>query len=102
MGRLSSRFSLARDSWDRHSTGTCSSLAMIFSIRLMSDDRLLAVFAAVALAPGGGHQLQIVDDHQAQIVQTAALGVHIRHRQQGVVVDADVQPAEGRRALGNA
>ena len=37
MGRLSSRFSLARDSWDRHSTGTCSSLAMIFSIRLMSD-----------------------------------------------------------------
>ena len=37
MGRLSSRFSLARDSWDRHSTGTCSSLAMIFSIRLISD-----------------------------------------------------------------
>ena len=36
MGRLSSRFSLARDSWDRHSTGTCSSLAMIFSIRDIS------------------------------------------------------------------
>ena len=37
IGRLSSRFSLARLSWLRHSTGTCSSLAMIFSIRLMSD-----------------------------------------------------------------
>ena len=46
--------------------------------------------------------MQIVDDHQAQIVQTAALGVHIRHRQQGVVVDADVQAAEGGSPLGNA
>ena len=37
MGRLSSRFSLARDSWLRQITGTFSSLAMIFSIREMSD-----------------------------------------------------------------
>ena len=36
MGRLSSRFSLARLSWLRHSTGTSSSLAIIFSIREMS------------------------------------------------------------------
>ena len=36
-GRLSSRFSLARDSWLRQITGTFSSLAMIFSIREMSD-----------------------------------------------------------------
>ena len=37
MGRLSSRFSLARESWLRQITGTSSSLAMIFSIREMSD-----------------------------------------------------------------
>ena len=37
MGRLSSRFSLARLSWLRQTTGTFSSLAMIFSIRDISD-----------------------------------------------------------------
>ena len=37
MGRLSCRDSLARDSWLRHSTGTFSSLAMIFSDREMSE-----------------------------------------------------------------
>ena len=36
MGRLSSRFSLARDSWLRQITGTFSSFAMIFSIRDIS------------------------------------------------------------------
>ena len=36
MGRLSSRFSLARESWERQMTGTFSSLAMIFIIREMS------------------------------------------------------------------
>ena len=36
MGRLSLRLSLARDSWDRQSTGTFSSLAMIFRDREMS------------------------------------------------------------------
>ena len=71
MGRLSSRFSLARDSWDRHSTGTCSSLAMIFSIRLMSDTACWRFLAAIAFAAGGGHQLQVVDDHQAQVVDAA-------------------------------
>ena len=36
MGRLSSRFSLARDNWLRQITGTFSSLAMTFSIRDIS------------------------------------------------------------------
>ena len=36
MGRLLVRLSLARESWDRHRTGTWSSLAMIFRERLMS------------------------------------------------------------------
>ena len=36
MGRLSSRFSLARLSWLRQITGTLSSLAMILSIREIS------------------------------------------------------------------
>ena len=37
MGRLSLRLSLARESWLRQSTGTFSSLAMIFRAREMSD-----------------------------------------------------------------
>ena len=37
MGRLSSRFSLARLSWLRQITGTFNSFAMIFSIRDMSE-----------------------------------------------------------------
>ena len=36
-GRLSWRLSFARDSCDRQSTGTFSSLAMIFSEREMSE-----------------------------------------------------------------
>ena len=36
MGRLSCRCSLARESWERHSTGTFSSFAMIFIMREMS------------------------------------------------------------------
>ena len=36
MGRLSLRLSLARESWLRQSTGTLSSLAMIFRAREMS------------------------------------------------------------------
>ena len=35
-GRLSGRFSLARESWLRQSTGTLSSLAMIFRAREIS------------------------------------------------------------------
>ena len=37
MGRLSSRFSLARESWLRQMTGTLSSFAMILSIREISE-----------------------------------------------------------------
>ena len=37
MGRLFWRDSFARESWLRQSTGTPSSLAMIFIMRLMSD-----------------------------------------------------------------
>ena len=41
---------VARDSWDRQSTGTFSSLAMIFSAAGDVRNDLLAVFAAVAAA----------------------------------------------------
>ena len=37
MGRLSERLSGPRESWDRHTTGTLSSLAMIFRAREMSE-----------------------------------------------------------------
>ena len=83
MGRLSSRFR-----WHGTAgTGTApapAALAMIFSIRLMSGHRLLAVLAAIPLSAGGGHQLEVVNDHQPQVVDAAALGVHVRHRQQGL------------------
>ena len=54
-------------------------------------DRLLPVLPGVALSPGGGHELEIVDDDQAQVLQAAALGVHVRGGEHGVVVDADVR-----------
>ena len=34
--------------------------------------------------------MQVVDHHQAQIIQPAALGVHVRHGQHGIVVDPDI------------
>jgi hypothetical protein len=50
-----------------------------------------AVFAAVAVfGAGGGHQLEIVDDDQPQIVEPAAFGVHLRDCDGGIVVHADV------------
>ena len=61
--------------------------------------RLLAVLAAIPLSAGGGHQLEVVNDHQTQILDAAALGVHVRHRQQGIIVDADIQTAQGGGAL---
>ena len=50
MGRLSSRNSTARDSWDRASTGTFRSLAMAFSpwvISVISCTRLVWLWAPV-------------------------------------------------------
>ena len=64
-------------------------------------DHLLAALAAAPAASGGGHQLQIVDDHQSQIVQTAALGVHIRHGEHGVVIDPDVHLVEDGGGTGD-
>ena len=61
----------------------------------------MAVLAAIPLSAGGGHQLEVVNDHQTQVIDAAALGVHVRHRQQGIIVDADIQTAQGGGALGD-
>ena len=50
-------------------------------------DDLLAVVAAAGGPAGGGHELEVVYDHQPQIIHPAALGVHIGHGEGGVVVD---------------
>ena len=52
-------------------------------------DHLLTVLTASSTGCGG-HQLQIVDDYQAQAVDPAAFGVHIRHAQHGVIVNTDI------------
>ena len=58
---------------------------------------LLAVFPGV---PGGAarglHQLQIVDDNHAQVLDPPALGVHVGHGQGGVVVNVDFGVGQGR------
>ena len=64
-------------------------------------DRLLAALTGVAFAAGGVHQLQVVDDHQPQVLDAAALGVHVRHGEHGVVVDADVRLPQGPGGLGH-
>ena len=64
-------------------------------------DDLLAALAAVALGAGGGHQLQVVDDDKAQVVDAAALGVHIRHREHRVIVDENIEPGENRGGVCN-
>ena len=51
---------------------------------------------AVFTASAPGHQLYIVDDYQAQIVQLAALGMYICHRKRRVVVNID---GSGTRAF---
>ena len=47
------------------------------------------------------HQLQIVDDHKAQVGDTAALGVHVGDGERGVIVNADVALAQGLGGVGN-
>ena len=56
----------------------------------------------VIAAARGLQQLQIVHHHEAEIRHAAALGVHIRHGEGRVVVDADVGGAEGLGGLGDA
>ena len=40
--------------------------------------------------------MQVVDHHQAQIIQPAALGVHVRNGEQRIVVNENVKPREDR------
>ena len=91
-----------RDSCDGQMTGTFSSLAMIFSIRLISlTARSAALVRPAVPAAGGLHQLEVVNDHKVEVRQAAALGVHVRHRERRVIIDADIGLAEGLRGIGN-
>ena len=47
-------------------------------------------------AAGRLHELQIVDDDEAEVAETAALGVHIGDGEHGIVVHADVRLAQLR------
>ena len=67
IGRLSSRCSTARDSCDSASTGTFELLGQRLEAAGDLGDFLHAVFLAAALAEAA-HQLQIVDDDQAEAV----------------------------------
>ena len=61
----------------------------------------MAVFAAVGvLCAGGGHKLKIVDHNKRQIVDAAALGVHLRDGDRGVVIHAQI--GLRKRGRGNA
>ena len=65
-------------------------------------DDLLAVVARAGGAAGGGHELEIVYDHQAQIIHPAALGVHVGHAKGGVVVNEDLGLVQGGGGRGDA
>ena len=47
-------------------------------------------------AAGRLHELQVVDDDEAEIRDAAALGVHVRNGKRRIVVDADIGRADGR------
>ena len=47
-------------------------------------------------AAGRLHELQVVDDNEAEIRDAAALGIHIRNRERRIVVDTDIGRADGR------
>ena len=51
----------------------------------------------LCMASAALHQLQVVDDDQAQIIQSAELGIHLCHGNRGIVVHTDIRLAQGRR-----
>ena len=90
---MSVRDSLARESWLRHRDVQLLGHQLQGAGDVRHD--LLAVVAAPGLAPGGLHQLEVVDDDQPQVFHPAALGQDIGHCDIGVLVDEDGGPAEG-------
>ena len=77
---------------DRHIQLLCHDLERTGDV---TDDRY-AVVAGFA-GRGCGHQLQIVDQHQPQIVEPAAFRVDLRDRDGRIVVHADIRLAERGR-----
>ena len=47
-------------------------------------------------AAGRLHELQVVDDDEAEVRDAAALGVHVRHGERRIVVNTDIGRADGR------
>ena len=47
-------------------------------------------------AAGRLHELQVVDDDEAEVRDAPALGVHVRDGERRIVVDADIRRADGR------
>ena len=52
------------------------------------------VFIVLSIA-GALHQLQIVDDDEAQVIQSAALGADVRYGNRRIVINSDVRLAQG-------
>ena len=76
-------------------------MARPFSERLIADDLLLAVLDAA----GAGHELQVVDDDQAEAVlglEPPALRPHLERGDGGRVVDEDLGLREVGVGLGEA
>ncbi len=100
-GRLSSRCSTARLSWDRPITGTSSSLASCFRPRLISEISWTRL--SLLLRPDALEQLEIIDhDHADALLPLEAAGAGAKRGdgQAGRVVDVERKRLQVRRGPG--